>query len=196
MRIISGNHKGRVLRPPQGLPVRPTTDLAKESLFNILNNYIDFESVRVLDLFAGTGNISLEFASRGAETVLSVDLNSRCIDFIMKMASDLDFGNVSAIRTNVFTFLAKQAGKYDVIFADPPYDLPGRETILGLVFDHKWLADEGWLVIEHDKSLSFKNHPLFFDERRYGKVHFSFFNKPAAETAASENQMEIPSGIN
>jgi len=181
MRIISGTHRGRALRPPQGLPVRPTTDMAKESLFNILNNYIDFEAVKVLDLFAGTGNISLEFASRNAVTVLSVDLNSLCIDYISKMASDLDFRNLSAIRTNVFTFLTRSAGNYDVIFADPPYDLEGRDKIPGLVFDNNWLADEGWFVMEHDKSISFKDHPFFASERRYGKVHFTFFTKPLPE---------------
>ncbi len=181
MRIISGTHRGRALHPPQGLPVRPTTDMAKESLFNILNNYIDFEAVKVLDLFAGTGNISLEFASRNAVAVLSVDLNSRCIDYISKMASDLDFRNLSAIRTNVFTFLARSAGNYDVIFADPPYDLDGREKIPGLVFENNCLADEGWFVMEHDKSISFKDHPYFASERRYGKVHFTFFTKPLPE---------------
>ena len=183
MRIISGSHKGRVLRPPQGLPVRPTTDLAKESLFNILNNYIDFESIKVLDLFAGTGNISLEFASRNASLILSIDVNSRCIDYISKTAADLNFRNLSAIRANVFTFLTRPAGKYDVIFADPPYDMEGREKIPGLIFENNWLAEEGWLVMEHDKSISFKDHPFFSDERRYGKVHFTFFtNSPAGNS--------------
>lgn len=187
MRIISGSHRGRVLRPPQGLPVRPTTDLAKESLFNILNNYIDFEAVKVLDLFAGTGNISLEFASRNAEKVVSIDLNGRCTDYISKMAADFNFRNLSVIRTNVFTFLEKSAGTYDVIFADPPYDLDGREKVPALVFENNWLADEGWFVMEHDKSISFKDHRYFASERRYGKVHFSFFTKPLLEIP--ENQV-------
>jgi 16S rRNA (guanine966-N2)-methyltransferase len=182
MRIISGSHKGRVLHPPPGLPVRPTTDLAKESLFNILNNYIDFEAIKVLDLFAGTGNISMEFASRNAEMVLSVELNGRCADYILKMATDLRFKNLSVIRANVFPFLARPAGSYDVIFADPPYDMADREKIPGLIFDHKWLADEGWFIMEHDKSLSFKEHPYFTEERRYGKVHFSFFRKTLPES--------------
>ncbi len=186
MRIIGGSHKGRVLRPPMGLPVRPTTDLAKESLFNILNNYIDFEEIKVLDLFAGTGNISLEFASRKAKMVLSVDLNGRCIDFISKMSTDLKFSNVSVIRANVLTFLARSAGNYDVIFADPPYDMPDREKIPALLFENNWLADEGWLVLEHDKYISFSDHPFFTDERRYGKVHFSFFRKPVPESAENK----------
>lgn len=175
MRIISGSHRGRVIRPPQGLPIRPTTDLAKESLFNILNNYLDFEEVRVLDLFAGTGSISYEFASRGAKGVVSIELNPRCSDFISKMATEYKFPQLQVIKANVLTYLAKGAGKFDVIFADPPYDMPGREVLPGLVFDNKWLAEDGWLIIEHDKAISFVGAPLFSEERRYGKVHFSFF---------------------
>jgi len=187
VRIISGSHKGRVLRPPMGLPVRPTTDLAKESLFNILNNYIDFTEIKVLDLFAGTGNISLEFASRGVISVLSVELNNRCIDYISKTASDYNFKNVSAIRTNVFTFLARPVGKYDIIFADPPYDLEDRAKIPELIFENNWLADDGWFVMEHDKSINFKEHPFFASERRYGKVHFTFFTKESSEEPQNED---------
>ena len=181
MRIISGSHRGRILRP-QGLPVRPTTDMAKESLFNILNNYIDFESVNVMDLFAGTGSISLEFASRGSNSILSIDNNGRCIDYIVKMAAELKFSNLSVIRASVFAFLARPAGKYDVIFADPPYDLNDREKIPGLIFDNNWLADNGWFILEHDKSISFKDFPFFMEERQYGKIHFSFFRKMPVET--------------
>jgi 16S rRNA (guanine966-N2)-methyltransferase len=181
MRIISGSHKGRVLRPPQGLPVRPTTDLAKESLFNILNNHLDFEGLKVLDLFAGTGNISLEFASRGAALVLSVEQNGRCIDYISRTATELGFRTLSAVRTDVFSFLARSAGKYDVIFADPPYDMPDRTKVAELVAAGNWLAPGGWLIVEHDKYISFSGMPDFYDERRYGKVHFSFFRKDEAQ---------------
>jgi 16S rRNA (guanine966-N2)-methyltransferase len=177
MRIISGSHKGRILRP-EGLPVRPTTDMAKESLFNILNNRIDFEEVKVLDLFAGTGNISMEFASRYAISVLSVDVNGRCVDYISKMIADMKFSNLSAIRANVFVFLARPAGSYDVIFADPPYDMEDREKVPALIFENNWLADDGWFIMEHDKRLSFKDHPFFSEERQYGKIHFTFFRKP------------------
>lgn len=155
--------------------------MAKESLFNILNNYVDFEDIKVLDLFAGTGNISMEFASRNASSVLSVDISSKCIEFISKMASELKFGNLTAIQTNVLTFLARPAGKYDVIFADPPYDLPNREKIPGLIFENNWLVDEGYFVLEHDKYLNFKDYPYFAEERQYGRIHFSFFRKTLQE---------------
>lgn len=186
MRIISGSHKGRILRP-EGLPVRPTTDMAKESLFNILNNRIDFEDVKVLDLFAGTGNISMEFASRYASSVLSVDVNGRCIDYISKMITDLKFSNLSAIRANVFAFLARPAGSYDVIFADPPYDLEDREKIPVLIFENNWLADDGWFIMEHDKRINFKDHPFFYEERQYGKIHFTFFRKPEVESVVGKD---------
>lgn len=186
MRIISGSHRGRILRP-EGLPVRPTTDMAKESLFNILNNRIDFEDVKVLDLFAGTGNISMEFASRSALSVLSIDVNSRCIDYITKMITDLKFSNLSAVRANVFAFLARPAGSYDVIFADPPYDMEDREKVPALIFENKWLADDGWFIMEHDKRLNFKDHPFFAEERQYGKIHFTFFRKPEAESAENKD---------
>ena len=186
MRIISGSHKGRKLLP-EGLPVRPTTDMAKESLFNILNNYIDFEEVKVLDLFAGTGNISMEFASRGANSVLSIDVNVRCTDYISKMTSEFKFTNLTTILANVFAFLARPAGSYDVIFADPPYDLEDRTKIPELIFEYNWLADDGWFVMEHDKSINFKEHPFFASERRYGKVHFTFFTKETSEEPQNED---------
>ncbi|MEI7527260.1 MAG: 16S rRNA (guanine(966)-N(2))-methyltransferase RsmD [Mariniphaga sp.] len=191
MRIISGNHKGRMLRPPEGLLVRPTTDMAKESLFNILNNYVDFEEIRVLDLFAGTGNISMEFAARDAKLVMSVELNSRCTDYISKMAAELKFTNLTVIKANVLTFLARPSGSYDVIFADPPYDMADREKVPALVFENNWLADEGYFVMEHDKHLSFKTHPFFAEERQYGKIHFTFFRKAAPE-AEDGNAPVVP----
>ena len=166
--------------------MRPTTDMAKESLFNILNNYIDFEEVKVLDLFAGTGNISMEFASRNASSVLSVDVNGRCVDYILKMITELKFKNLSAIRANVFAFLARPTGSYDVIFADPPYDMEEREKVPALIFENKWLAQDGWFIMEHDKRINFKDHPFFSEERQYGKIHFTFFRKPEVES--SENQ--------
>jgi 16S rRNA (guanine966-N2)-methyltransferase len=176
VRIISGNHRGRQLHPPAGLPVRPTTDLAKESLFNILNNRIDFEDVTVLDLFAGTGNISFEFASRGAKQILAIDLNNRCMEYIRKTAGELRFDNLFVLRGNAFSFLPSTQRTFDLIFADPPYDMREVALIPDLVFNHKLLNPDGWLIIEHDVYITFDGHPNFTEERRYGKVHFSFFH--------------------
>jgi 16S rRNA (guanine966-N2)-methyltransferase len=175
LRIISGSLRGRKLNPPNGLPVRPTTDLAKESLFNILINKVDMEDISVLDLFAGTGSISVEFISRGAKDVVSVEINHRCHEFIKKTITDLGIRNQFAIKANVFQYLKTVKRKFDVIFADPPYDMKEVEGIPESVISHDLLNPEGWLIIEHDASHNFSQHPLFFEERKYGKVHFSFF---------------------
>lgn len=182
MRIISGKYRGRLIRPPRGLPVRPTTDLAKESLFNILNNRLDFEGLMVLDLFSGTGNIALEFASRDARHVVAVDIHYRCTEFIRKTANEMNFTEVSVVKANVFSYLKSVRRAFDVVFADPPYDMKEAEQIPGLVIENGLLTEDGWLVMEHDAGISFRNHSNFVEERQYGKVHFSFFQmKVAAE---------------
>ena len=175
MRIIGGKNSRKVLHPPSGLQTRPTTDLAKEALFNILNNYIDFSEVRVLDLFAGSGSISFEFASRGATEVVSVEQNEKCSAFIRKTAAELGFARFMVIKTDVFKFLTGGRGTFDIIFADPPYDMDGVERIPDMVFSGNMLAEDGWLIIEHDDKRHFEHHPAFFEKRKYGRVHFSFF---------------------
>ena len=152
MRIISGKHKGRRLVAPKNLPVRPTTDMCKESLFNILNNYFNFNGLKVLDLFAGTGNISYEFASRGAGPITSVDADLGCINFIKKTTADLDL-DISTIKSDVFSFLERNKSSYDIIFADPPYDLSQEnfEKIIQLIFDNELLDEDGMLIVEHSK---------------------------------------------
>ena len=174
MRIIGGKNKGRHIKPPQHLPVRPTTDLGKESLFNILNNYFYFDRVSVLDLFAGTGNITLEFASRGATGVLAVDNNHACIDFIKKTITTLQYNNVVPIRGDAFQFVERCKQQFDIIFADPPYDLPGIEKIADIVFANHLLKDNGWLILEHPKEYDFSENPYFYEHRKYGKLNFSF----------------------
>jgi 16S rRNA (guanine966-N2)-methyltransferase len=159
------------------MPVRPTTDLAKESLFNILRSRIDFEEISVLDLFAGTGNISLEFASRGAKDVVSVELNLRCTEFISRLAQEIGFNNVFVVKANAFNYLKSVKRHFDLIFADPPYDMREISLLPGLVFDQALLNEDGWLVIEHGTSASFKEYAGFVEERQYGKVHFSFFQQ-------------------
>ena len=177
MRIIGGKYSRRTLRPPKNLPVRPTTDLAKESLFNILSNKVDFENIAALHLFAGTGSIAFEFASRGCQPVVAVDKNLQCIQFIQQAASDFGMEGLQAIRTDVFRFIRSTPKKFDLIFADPPYALEGIETISRLVFENELLSAEGWLVIEHPQEIDFSEQDYFFEHRKYGKVNFSFFQR-------------------
>ncbi len=179
MRIISGAHKGKRIIAPKKLPVRPTTDMAKEALFNILNNSFYFEDITFLDLFAGTGNISFEFASRGTTDLTAVDLDYGCIKFIDKISTELDFG-ISTIKSDVFSFLGKSRLKADIIFADPPYDLTLEDfsKIPELVFKHEMLKEGGLLIIEHSKHTRLSHLEYFSNERRYGGSVFSFFKPP------------------
>ncbi len=194
MRIISGSHKGRNIKAPTNLPVRPTTDLAKESLFNILNNHFDFEDLDVLDLFAGTGNISYEFASRGAKRIVSVENNYRCAEFIRKAAQEFGFNKIITVqRANVFVFLKYPQIPFDLIFADPPYEMEGIDTIPDLVFEQNLLKNGGWLILEHSKANSFKDHPLLLQHRNYGKVNFSIFSMDAPEEM-KESASDQPEG--
>ncbi len=178
MRIIGGTHKGRRLHPPKNLPVRPTTDMAKEGLFNILNNFVDFSELKVLDLFAGTGSISLEFASREALSVTSVDNNFKCVDFIRKTARDLGLDQLTAVRADVFKYLKRPPNVgFDLIFSDAPYDLDGIEKLPDMIMAPGWLNKNAWLIIEHPRGIDFARHPYFNQLRNYGKVHFSFFRQ-------------------
>jgi len=176
MRIIGGRYKGRIIRTPANLPVRPTTDFAKEALFNILANRIDFEGISTLDLFSGTGHISLEFASRGAKNALAVDKNFRCIGFLRSEAQALELP-ITTVKEDVFGFLKSSHGQFDVIFADPPYDLVGIEKIPQMVFEQDLLRLGGLMVIEHGASTKLQEQPHFIEHRKYGNVNFSFFSK-------------------
>lgn len=182
MRIINGKNKGKRIVAPTSLPVRPTTDLGKESLFNILNNYFHFDRVKVLDLFAGTGNITYEFASRGALSVTAVDNHQGCTDFIRKTINALGYDTVNIIRGDAFQFVSRSRQKFDIIFADPPYDLEGVEKIVDSVFKNNLLSQDGWLVIEHSRDYDFSKHPKFFQQRKYGKLNFSFIVNMTEET--------------
>jgi 16S rRNA (guanine(966)-N(2))-methyltransferase RsmD len=149
--------------------------MAKESLFNILENHVDFEDITVLDLFAGTGNISYELVSRGCPRVTAVDENNNCIKFIRETATKLNMEELLAIRSDVFRFIPMHKVKYDLIFADPPYDSQHYDLLVSLIFEHNLLKEGGMLVVEHNKFIDFKEHPRFVEQRRYGKVNFSFF---------------------
>jgi len=176
MRIISGKHKGRRLNAPKNLPVRPTTDMAKESLFNILNNSYYFEDLEVLDLFSGTGNISFEFASRGTQHITSVDKHFACIKYINEICNEFDF-NITTVKSDVYKFIEKTKLKADLIFADPPYNFSDMDfsKIATLIFEKDLLKQEGLLIIEHSKQTKLNNHPNFRYEKRYGGNVFSFF---------------------
>ena len=177
MRIISGKYRSRQIHPPTNLPVRPTTDMAKESLFNILNNLVDFEDLKVLDLFAGTGNISYEFFSRGAQQVTAVETDSKCVAFIEKTSEELKAECIAVFKANVFQFLNHSFGSYDLIFADPPFEMEQIKELPDLVFKTDLLNNEGWFILEHSKRFNFSDHPFFNQHRVYGNVNFSFFRR-------------------
>ncbi len=175
MRIISGTHKNKKIVPPQGLPTRPTTDFAKEGLFNILQNRIDFESVKVLDLFCGTGNISFEFASRGVSNIIAVDNASKCTAFVKKQAIQFGFNQIKVIHFDVFQLLPKMQEKFDIIFADPPFTMHEQERLIALVFENKLLTDFGLFILEHETGHNFAFNPNLKSSRNYGKITFSIF---------------------
>ena len=191
MRIISGKHKGRRLVAPKNLPVRPTTDMCKESLFNILNNYFNLHGLKVLDLFSGTGNISYEFASRGAGPITSVDGDMGCVNYIKKTATELDL-DISVIKSDVFKFLEKSKANYDIIFADPPYDLSQEnfEKIIQLIFENELLDEEGMLIVEHSKHTKLDHLTNFSFSKSYGGSVFSFYEFESDEEEDYEEKDE------
>ena len=178
MRIISGHLKGRRIKAPKNLPVRPTTDMAKEALFNILNNQYYFDEISVLDLFAGTGNISYEFASRGSAQITTVDNHFGCIKFINNTTEDLQI-QLSTIKSDVFKFLEHTPQKFDIIFADPPYDLELEQfnLISKIVAERMLLNEEGVLIIEHAKHTKLLEENGFSQTRNYGSSAFTFFKR-------------------
>ena len=176
MRIIGGTHRGRRINPPSNFKARPTTDFAREGLFNILNNRVDFESVDVLDLFAGTGSISYEFASRGVKSVHLVEKDIKHISGIKKILKDMDLQNVRPIHIDVKAYLKTCSIKYDIVFADPPYELSWLQELPDIVTQAGIIKEGGVFILEHPRDISFTNHKLFFEHRNYGGVNFSFFN--------------------
>ena len=176
MRIISGQYGRRRFHLPASLKARPTTDLAKESLFNVLVHLIDLDGKEALDLFAGTGSISFELLSRGCRRVTAVEKDRALNAFIEKVAGELRTNALHLVKGDVFRFLnTAPAGSYDFIFADPPYALPNLSDIPRLIFAKNILRENGILVIEHPKTHDFSTHPFFNQHRSYGAVNFSFF---------------------
>ena len=177
MRIIGGSLKGLRLNPPKNLPVRPTTDLAKEALFNILQNKITFEGIKVLDLFSGTGNIALEFASRWAAEVTCIDRSIHCINYIKDTARQHKLDQIKTFKADVFKYVQLETEQYDLIFADPPYDLNQIPEIPKIIFDKQLLLPGGLLIVEHQSMQNLSQHPAFVEQRKYGHSSFSFFEK-------------------
>jgi 16S rRNA (guanine(966)-N(2))-methyltransferase RsmD len=175
LRIISGRYRGKHINPPAGFRARPTTDYARESLFNILTNRIDFESVSVLDLFSGTGSISYEFASRGTSVIHLVEQDPKNIRFIRSTLAEMKISSVRALHIDAKAFLKTCTFKYDVVFADPPYELAWLKDLPDLVLNAGILTETGIFILEHPKDYSFNSHPNFFEHRFYGSVNFSFF---------------------
>ena len=175
MRIISGKFKGRRFEPPTNITARPTTDFAKESLFNLINNMMDIEGSTVLDLFSGTGSISYEFASRDASYITAVEMSEKHIAFIRKTCTTLGIDNIRVQRSDVFRFIASTKASYDIIFADPQKKKKKIAEIPDLIFNNNLLANDGILIVEHGVSTDFSGHPNFSEHRNYGNVHFSFF---------------------
>lgn len=177
MRIINGTFKGRRLSIPKAFSARPTTDFAKESLFNILCNTVDWQETSVLDLFAGTGSISLECISRGCRQASCVEKNIVHARFIHKMSQELDIHNLSIYTMDAFRFLNNCKETYNFIFADPPYDHPLLEKVPQLILEKNLLSHNGIFVMEHSKKNDFSALPYFAEKRVYGSVNFSFFRK-------------------
>ena len=175
MRIITGKYKGRHFDIPRTFKARPTTDFAKENIFNVLNHYIDFEGATALDLFSGTGSITLELLSRGCSHVISVEADRDHHRFIQDCLKKLDTQACVPLRGDVFRFIKSCKHQFDFIFADPPYALKELPTIPDLIFEKKLLKEGGVFVFEHGKDYDFSTHPHFAEHRSYGSVNFTLF---------------------
>lgn len=175
MRIIGGILKGVRLTAPTNLPVRPTTDLAKEALFNVLQYRLDWENATALDLFSGTGNISIELASRQIQHITAVDKHAKCCIYIQSLKKKFGLSQIDILKHDVLRFIPKCSRRFDFIFADPPYDLPELSQIPTLVFKHQLLNANGLLVLEHPSTKKINDHPRFIEQRKYGYSSFSFY---------------------
>ncbi len=177
MRIVSGKYRGRRFSPPSNFKARPTTDFAKENLFNILNNEIDWEETTALDLFGGTGSISFELASRECKHVTCIEKNPIHAAFIEKVKDQLKVTNLRIFKMDVFKYLEHNKDQFDLIFADPPYDMKNFEEVPRLVFEKNILKEGGIFIMEHSKDYDFSDYSLFVQKRTYGSVNFSIFHK-------------------
>ncbi|HSO87474.1 MAG TPA: 16S rRNA (guanine(966)-N(2))-methyltransferase RsmD [Draconibacterium sp.] len=177
MRIVGGIYKGRIFNPGKNFKARPTTDISKEGLFNILENRYDFSDKTVLDLFSGSGSIGYEFISRGCKEAVLVEKDFVHHRFILNVLEILKMENAKIIRADVFSFLRNYKGKFDFIFADPPFDLKNFMDVPDLLLKTELLNNNGLFILEHPKEYDFSKHPNFKENRKYGKVNFTFFEK-------------------
>ena len=177
MRITGGTLRGRMINPPANLPVRPTTDFAKTALFNILNNYFDFETLNVIDLFSGAGSIAFEFVSRGVHSITCIDENLNCINFIKRTAVEMKMNQLKCIRSDVFKFINHGGFQSDIIFADPPFELEETDHLPDLIYEKDLLKPGGWLIVEHQSKRFLKSNIQPFDLRKYGNCAFSMYKK-------------------
>ncbi len=183
MRIISGSLGGRRFNPPANMPyTRPTTDIAKEGLFNILQNHLDFEELKTLDLFGGTGNISYELASRGVVDITIVEKDNKMFEFIKQNSTDLKLNDIKVIKSDVFRFIEQSSEQFDFIFAGPPYALTTIDELPKLVFEKQMLKEDGWFVLEHTPRNNYEQLPFYKMQRNYGTTTFSFFVNQFATT--------------
>jgi len=175
VRIISGSHKGRRFNPPKGFNSRPTTDIARESLFNILSNTYQIDGLIAIDLFAGSGGVSFEFASRGAEKVISIEKSFPVFKHIIKLANEFGLDQIRVIKKDVFSWLKSTDERGDIIFADPPFDLEQIKELPSIIFEKKMIKSGGCFILEHPANLSFDEHKEYSHTKKYGAVNFSFF---------------------
>jgi 16S rRNA (guanine(966)-N(2))-methyltransferase RsmD len=176
VRIISGQFRGKKLIAPSNLPVRPTTDFAKTGLFNILNNYYSLEKISVLDLYAGTGNLSFEFASRGCTAITAIDKDAGCCSYMNKTAQQLSISKqLNVLRSDVITYLKNSKTPVDIIIADPPYEETPASELVNLVFENQLLKPNGVFILEHSSAVDFSQLPHYLQTRKYGFVSFTFF---------------------
>ena len=187
MRIISGVYRGRTINPPKNFKARPTTDFAKESLFNILSNNFDFEDTEVLDLFSGTGSIGYEFASRGASIVEMVEKNYLHCEFIRKTISEIGISQARIVKSDAFIYIERMKKPFDIIFADPPYELDNISSLPEKILNSRLLKENAWFILEHGGTVRFKDNPSCFDHRNYGSVHFSFFKRSESHRIPNPN---------
>ena len=177
MRIVGGIYKGRIFKPGKNFKARPTTDIAKEALFNILENRYEFSDKNILDIFSGSGSIGFEFLSRGCREAVLVEKDFYHHRFIVDVAKNLKIPNIKIFKTDAFSFLKKYQCDFNFIFADPPYDHPHFDEVPDAVLNTKLLKQDGLLILEHPREYNFSDHPYFKENRKYGKVNFSFFEK-------------------